>query len=223
MLGQTLCSRRHARGLVGVAVIGLGLAASAGHAEIYDSTWGTGYSRGTALGGTHENYGSASVGVVRGTIENLDFLRGMVAIRTDGRVVRLNARPQDLAGFNPGDIAGVTFLNYNGSLWLEPNGYGWGYGDLDSYALAGELTGTVSQVNRKTGRVTIAGHTLRAHPEQLDGVYPGSFVSFTYAQIGNTRWVEDISGGGYYGGQTYIRDSGLDNDLPKNFGNAGIP
>lgn len=170
-------------------------------AQVYSQGWGTGY-----IG----DYGGTSmVGTVRGTIQSLDFNQGRVAIRSNGSVLQLHARPQDLAGLNPGDVAGLTYLNYEGMLWLEPGGfYGSGYAfyDTDSFAISGEVRGTIEAVNRRNGTVKVAGKTLRAHPEQLDGLYPGSFVSLGYAQIGNFRWVNDA--GGFYGGTGYFGNRG---------------
>lgn len=170
-------------------------------AQVYSQGWETGY-----IG----DYGGTSmVGTVRGTIQSLDFDQGRVAIRSNGNVLRLHARPQDLAGLNPGDVAGLTYLNYEGMLWLEPGGfYGSGYTayDTDSFAISGEVRGTIEAVNRRNGTVKVAGKNLRAHPEQLDGLYPGSFVSLGYAQIGKFQWVHDI--GGFYGGSGSLGNSG---------------
>lgn len=178
----------------------LSLASTSANAQGSSFGVGTGY-----IG----DYGGTSmVGTVRGTVQSLDFYQGVVAIRSNGSVLRLHARPQDLAGLNPGDVAGLTYLNYEGMLWLEPGGfYGSGYGayDTDAFAISGEVRGTIESVNRRNGTVKVAGHTLRAHPEQLDGLYPGSFVSLGYAQIGKYRWIDDV--GGFYDGAGYFGNS----------------
>lgn len=164
-----------------------------------------------------EVLGSSSIATVRGTVQDLDFLKGAIAIRSNGRVWRLHAHPQDLAGLNPGDVAALTYGNYGGQLWLEPGGgdasgsYGAGFGavNLDTFAISGEVTGTVQSVNRSAGTLRVADHTLRAHPEQLSGLYPGAFVSVGYAQIGSQRWLDSMDGTIGYGSGAFDLGGGL--------------
>lgn len=219
---------RPARGVLraGLIALAIGLVAPLGaRAQIYG---GGGY-----FGGGGSMYGTSLMGTVRGTVQGLDFNRGLVTVRTNGEQLALHARPQDLSGLNPGDIAELTYLNYDGMLWLEPGGYyGGGFGTygIDTFALSGEVTGTVESVDRRTGQVRVADQTLRAHPEQLDGVYPGSFVSFSYAQIGDVRWVEDVGGyygggvgSGFIGGGSSLGTGDLGTGNVGGFGNQGIP
>ncbi len=216
--------RRRRRGLYGLAIaaaLSLGLGASAASAQIYGGYGGGLGSRGI-YGGGLGNYGggiggygggfygggTANMGTVAGSVQSLDFESGQLVMNTAGGRFAINARPQDLVGLNPGDVAQVTFLNYNGARWLEPGaGYGAGFGGIgNDFAFAGELTGTVQRVDRQRGAITINGRTLRAHPEDVSGVYPGQFLSVGYIQVGRTAWADDYGGGfggGIYGGGNY--------------------
>ena len=208
--------RRRRRGLLSAlaaaGALSLGMLFPAvAHAQIggFGGGYGGGFGGGGLYGGQTE-----VVGTIQGPIQSLDFDRGLIRIRAGGgTTVALNARPQDLVGLNPGDVASVSYLNYNGVLWLYPDGGGYGggygggggfgvgggFGGVGDFAQAGEVTGTVQNVDRQRGRITISGRTLRAHPEELENVYPGQFVSVGFVQIGKSRWVDDY-GGGFGGG-----------------------
>jgi hypothetical protein len=183
----------------------MALASPAGFAQIYGGTQ-LGYARGTLGGfGVYGGWGStANLGTVQGSVQSLDFERGKLSMRTTQGLLTLNARPQDLVGLNPGDVAGVTFLDYGGSLWLEPGAGGlYGGGLAGDFGFAGEVTGTVQRVDRQRGLIQVAGRTLRAHPEDVSGVYPGQFLSIGYVQVGNTAWTDSGVGSGVYGGGIY--------------------
>lgn len=216
--------RRRRRGVYGLAVaaaLSLGLFAPSAFAQIYGG-YGTGlggsgiyggggFYGGSLYGGGLYGRGTANVGTVQGSVASLDFEHGRLTMNTAGGRIAINARPQDLVGLNPGDVASVTFLNYNGARWLEPGG---GYGSFGSFggglgggfAFAGEVTGTVRGVDRQRGLINVDGRTLRAHPEDVSDVYPGQFVSVGYIQVGNTAWADSMGyglGGGIYGGGGY--------------------
>lgn len=205
--------RRRRRGLYGLAIasaLSLGLFAPSAFAQIYGG-YGTGLGGnvygGGFYGGGYYGGGTANMGTVQGSVASLDFEHGRLTMNTAGGRISINARPQDLVGLNPGDVASVTFLNYNGARWLEPGaGYGGGFygGGLGSgFAFAGEVTGTVRGVDRQRGLINVDGRTLRAHPEDVSDVYPGQFISVGYIQVGNTAWADSMGyglGGGIYGG-----------------------
>lgn len=215
----TAPSRRRRRGLYGLAIaaaLSLGLFAPSSFAQIYGG-YGTGLGGniyggggGGFYGGGYYGSGTANIGTVQGSVASLDFEHGRLTMNTAGGRIAINARPQDLVGLNPGDVAAVTFLNYNGARWLEPGaGYGGGFGGgfgggLGSgFAFAGEVTGTVRGVDRQRGLINVDGRTLRAHPEDVSDVYPGQFISVGYIQVGNTAWADSMGyglGGGIYGG-----------------------
>lgn len=200
--------QRRGRGLFGLGLAGalaVALAAPAALAQLYGGGWGN---RGVFGGGGYgHGYGygqTANVGTVQGSVQSLDFENGRLTMRTTQGLIGLNARPQDLVGLNPGDVASVTFLDYGGARWLEPGGggfYGGGFGG--DFGFSGEVTGTVQRVDRQRGLVQIAGRTLRAHPEDVSDMYPGQFLSVGYVQVGKTAWADSTVGGGVYGGGIY--------------------
>lgn len=207
--------RRRRRGLYGLALasaLSLGLFAPSAFAQIYGG-YGTGLGSniygggGGFYGGGLYGRGTANIGTVQGSVAGLDFEQGRLVMNTAGGRIAINARPQDLVGLNPGDVASVTFLNYNGARWLEPGGGYGGYGSFGGglgggFAFAGEVTGTVRGVDRQRGLINVDGRTLRAHPEDVSDVYPGQFISVGYIQVGNTAWADSMGygGGGIYGG-----------------------
>lgn len=215
----TAPTRRRRRGLYGLAIaaaLSLGLFAPSAFAQIYGG-YGTGlggniYGGGGGFhGGGYYGSGTANIGTVQGSVASLDFEHGRLTMNTAGGRIAVNARPQDLVGLNPGDVASITFLNYNGARWLEPGaGYGGGFGGFGGgglgggFAFAGEVTGTVRGVDRQRGLINVDGRTLRAHPEDVSDVYPGQFISVGYIQVGNTAWADSMGyggmGGGIYGG-----------------------
>ena len=158
---------------------------------------------------------------LQGTVQAVDLANAKVTITTSGmlgegvsgsRNVTLNARPQDLAYLNPGDVIAVRYNNYNGTLWLAPEGgagvgmygtglgSGFGYiGGTGDWAQYGTITGAVTSVNRQQGLIAVRGQVFRAHPEQTKGVFPGQFVSLSFAQIGQQPWVEGIQAGSNLG------------------------
>lgn len=144
--------------------------------------------------------GTAVQGTVQGSIADLDFTKGLVTVRTARGDLTLSAHPQDLRGLNPGDVASLDYYNYNGARWLEPDGfsgtrYRSGTTNGRDFSLSGELTGTVQSVDRQNGTVRVAGHTVRAHPEDVADLYPGQFVQIEYFEVEGERWADSTSTG----------------------------
>lgn len=138
--------------------------------------------------GTRNTY---SMGTVQGTVQALDFNQGLIRLRSSGGVITLRSRPMDMADLNPGDVVALQYSNYNGALWVGARESG----NVQEYAQFGTLTGNVTQVNKALGTVTVRGRTFRAHPEQLEQVIPGQFVSLGYANIAGTNWISGIGSG----------------------------
>ncbi len=135
------------------------------------------------------------MGTVQGTVQALDFDQGLIRLRSSGGTVTLRSRPMDMANLNPGDVVALEYANYNGALWIEPKDSA----SVSDFAQFGTLTGNVTQVNKGLGTITVRGRTFRAHPEQLEQVIPGQFISLGYANISGTNWVAGIEGA-YHGG-----------------------
>ncbi|MFZ9887038.1 MAG: hypothetical protein ACO3JL_05995 [Myxococcota bacterium] len=142
-----------------------------------------------AQSGIHRR-GTYSMGTIQGTVNGLDFNRGIISLASGGGNVQLRARPMDIANLNPGDVVALQFANYQGALWVVPEKGA----DIapQHFAQFGTLTGTVDQVNKALGTITVRGQTLRAHPEQLEAVIPGQFVSLGYANVSGTNWLAGV-------------------------------
>ncbi len=139
-----------------------------------------------------------SMGTIQGTVNGLDFNRGVISISSSGGNVQLRARPMDIVNLNPGDVVALNFANYQGALWIVPDQAG--SVQTQNFAQYGTLTGTVDQVNKALGTITVRGQTLRAHPEQLGAIIPGQFVSLGYANVSGTNWLAAVQGAGQSGG-----------------------
>ncbi len=161
------------------------------------------------LGQSNQQFGSSqmqqsqmghtySMGTIQGTVNGLDFNRGIISLSSSGGNVQLRARPMDIANLNPGDVVALQFANYQGALWLQPDQAG--SVQAQNFAQYGTLTGTVDQVNKAVGTITVRGQTLRAHPEQLQAIIPGQFVSLGYANVSGTNWLAAVQGAGQAGG-----------------------
>lgn len=143
------------------------------------------------------------VGTLQGTIQQVNLRNSTVTVQAlvgggGVRNVTLRARPETLARLNPGDVVALTYNNYNGVLWLAPSEGPGGAGAVAPQTLwsqYGTYTGPVTGVDRARGLLRVRGRTFLAHPEQLEGIYPGQFLSVGFAQIGNQNWVEGLQAG----------------------------
>ncbi len=127
-------------------------------------------------------------GVVRGTVQNVGLQQGLVAIQSGGNVVTLHATPSELANLNPGDTVALQYASYGGQPWVMPSGAQ----GTASYGSTAQLTGTVDAVDQNAGIIAVRGTRLRAHPQQVQNVVPGQYVTVTYANVQSTPWVAQI-------------------------------
>ncbi len=160
------------------------------------------------------------VGTLQGTVQSVDLQRATITIDTgsggllrgSGRggvrvlhgntgasgsaglsgTVTLNARPFDIMNVTPGDVVALDYSDYNGNLWVQPTNSA---PSLQSWAQTGTFTGPVTGVNRAQGLIEVRGQRFRAHPEDTQGLFPGQFVSLTYAMIGSEPWVSGLEAG----------------------------
>ena len=133
-----------------------------------------------------------SAGVVRGRIASLNLSQGVLRIRTDRRLVLVNATPQQLEGVNRGDQVAFPCMSYQGHLWLAPSVGGQRSSFYREYRQQGHVTGSIQRIHRGEGMLTVRGQEFRVHPSQLQGITSGMFVRLGYTQIGNTNWISEI-------------------------------
>lgn len=137
-------------------------------------------------------------GVLRGHVEEISVSRGLVQMRLldagqPGRSVVLRARPNDVVGLNRGDVITVRYGNFDGGLWIllrESE-------QRPSQALgpSGTISGPVSEVDEANGLITVEGSIVRVHPQLVQDVLPGQWVSLSYSEIQGTPWVSQVSRG----------------------------
>ncbi|HUB08765.1 MAG TPA: hypothetical protein VMB50_17290 [Myxococcales bacterium] len=164
---------------------------------------------GQFAGGLGGEYGDlSSSGTVHGIVKHRNFARGLLEIASGARTVTIHATPDQLTDFRVGDDVDVDYDDYAGVRWLSDGGGsaggalggGLGYGYGGSYAEEGTTSGSVANVDTSRGilRLREAGgtRTFHAHPEDLQDVIPGQFVSVTYERIGGAAWVEQVDQGG---------------------------
>ncbi|MHB8420439.1 MAG: hypothetical protein ACYDCL_20390 [Myxococcales bacterium] len=157
---------------------------------------------GGGLGGAGEYGNLSSSGTIHGIVRRRDFARGILVIASGDRTVNVHATPDQLTDYRTGDRIDLDYDDYAGVRWLSggegSTGGGLGYGE-GNYAEEGTTSGTVASVDSSRGLVRIreaqGTRTFHAHPEELQDVIPGQFVSLTYERIGRAAWVEQIDQG----------------------------
>ncbi len=155
------------------------------------------------IGGGIGAYGEHSeTGTVHGVVQRLSFPRGLLEVSTARGTIAVHGTPDQLSDYRIGDRVDVDYDDYAGIRWISGGGGGMGIGGYGegSYAVQGRAAGVVSHVNAARGTMTIGGaegpRIFHAHPDDLQDVIPGQFVSLDYAKVGGARWVEDVSPGG---------------------------
>ncbi len=159
----------------------------------------------------------SSGGTVHGIVKHRDFSRGILEIASGSRSIAIHATPDQLTDYRVGDDVDVDYDDYAGVRWLSGGGgavgegIGGSLGGNGSYGEEGSTSGTVASVDTARGIVRIQEvhgvKSFHAHPETLQDVIPGQFVTLSYDRIGRTAWVEDIEQGGT--GGTGFRGGGL--------------
>lgn len=138
---------------------------------------------------------------IRGVIEKLDLRESQLSLRPteEGaakQALTMEARPFDLVGLKVGDSIQARYTDHNGTLWFVPRG-GFEKEPPKSASISevNRLSGTISNIDRERGMVSVQGRDLRAHPEQVSKLIPGQYVSLSYAQVGESPWVAQVSTG----------------------------
>lgn len=162
---------------------------------------------GGSLGG--ESGTLSASGTVHGIVRHRDFARGRLDVASGSRTVTLHATPDQLTDYRVGDDVDLDYDDYAGVRWLS-GGAGSSGGGLDgggglgaagSYAEEGTASGTVAGVDSAHGLLRLrearGTRTFHAHPEDLEDVIPGQFVTVTYDRVGPAAWAEEIDQGGY--------------------------
>ncbi len=136
-------------------------------------------------------------GLVQGTVQDVDFAKGLITIRSTTGLITLRSVPTQLMGYKKGDNVALA---YRGSryhwLWEQIGfavGRPGGVGQAAPFAMQGTLVGTVGEINLATGEVLVDGPTghvlLHGHPALLHGLVPGSYARFFIGDIAGAHWV----------------------------------
>ncbi|WP_373048784.1 hypothetical protein [Vulgatibacter sp.] len=129
---------------------------------------------------------------VQGIVEDVDYDAGTVALRSgSGEALELRGSPEQIQQLGTGDRVDLQFRDFDGTLWLTSSGGPAAGAGLET-ARAGEVEGTVASVDPAAGTITVRDQTLRAHPEVIEEVQPGQFVSLSYAELQQVPWVQDV-------------------------------
>lgn len=135
--------------------------------------------------------GIGAAGTLNGTVHDVDVDEGIIEVEAEGRVVRLRARPFDLAALRPGDDVSLRYSSFGDALWLTPLLL-----DVMPAPVPGvtqTATGPVEAIDEESARIVVGGTVFRVHPAQLPGLEPGQLVSVSYGQFDGESWVASIS------------------------------
>lgn len=135
--------------------------------------------------------------VIRGMLTQLNYSEGTVTVRSGSETLVVNARPQQLALYKPGERATIQYKVYGGIPWMLPASASETRSPLD-FARADTVVGVTSEVDKAKGllRLELAGTeplTFRAHPLDLGGLLPGQFIALSFSRIGEANWVSSIA------------------------------
>lgn len=140
---------------------------------------------------------AAEIGSIQGTVRSVDFGNGLLRVAGGNRTLTVHARPDELAEFRPGDQVSLDYSDYAGMLWIASGGSGV---SAQEFAESGTVSGIVTGLDKSRGRVTLQGparaETFLGHPEDLQSLIPGQYVSITFERVQNNDWVQSINQGG---------------------------
>jgi len=144
----------------------------------------------------------AVTGHVKGVVSNIDYGTGQLSISTGGNeTFTLRGTPMQLAGYRRGQVADLNYNKFGNSRWLSSSG---GEAQPGSFARSTTVNGTVSSLNKAEGTVTMSlgggqSSTFQAHPDKIQQLVPGQFISLTYQRIGQQNWVSELGESGSSG------------------------
>ncbi len=146
-----------------------------------------------AQAGQQQLPAQAQAGQIQGTVENIDVPGGRLTVRSGEQTVTLHAVPTVLGNYKQGETANLAYESFGGEYWIsEQVGAGPSANLADQYSMAGTVTGTISQLDRNAGILVVRGTQYSAHPDLLQNLTPGQFVSLSYANVQGKNWVADI-------------------------------
>ncbi|WP_373046068.1 hypothetical protein [Vulgatibacter sp.] len=131
-----------------------------------------------------------AAGSIKGIVQSVDAGGGTVTLRAGGRTFRFRGTPTAIQQFAQGEVVELQYENHAGQLWLRDRGE-----QAAAPAPEGRLSGTVSEVDRSNGSITVRGQHFRAHPEELQAIQPGQSVRLSWAQVEATPWALQIQPG----------------------------
>lgn len=137
-------------------------------------------------------------GSVQGIVQRSNVNKGTVQLLTNQGTMTLRAKPDQIASFKPGDVVLLSYGSFGNSKWvtsyLGPQYQG--AGQRLGITQGGTVAGTVSQVNRNTGQLTIntaeGKRTFQAHPAELQGLVAGEQVNLSIERVGNSEWASSV-------------------------------
>lgn len=139
-------------------------------------------------------------GQVRGVVREVNLQEGQLTMAAGGESVTLQAKPTQIIGLRPGEQFVASYANYGGNLWLMEN---LDQGDVAQFGRSANAVGTVEKVNKVNGQLTLAtaggSRTFRAHPQDVQDLLPGQYISLSFQRIGGNQWISSIQqaqGGG---------------------------
>ncbi len=147
-------------------------------------------------GGFGQTVQAAGQGLAQGVISHVDYQQGIVTIQQAGNRIQVHGTPGQLGTLKAGEAVVLPFNNYAGMLWLAP-GFNGGSGVAASgFGLQQVIAANVLEINKSQGLLRVAGPygqmTLAAHPEDIDAVIPGQYVSLSYVDVGNRPWLTGV-------------------------------
>lgn len=134
--------------------------------------------------------GAVETRSISGKVSNIDLSRGILRLRSDGRTVTLRAEPSDIMAFREGEDVSLKAGNFGGTMWLVPEQREQEL--ADAFGPTNSFSGQVRNIDKKQGTISVKGATLHVHPQQLQELAPGQFVSLSYSEVLGEHWVSKI-------------------------------
>lgn len=124
---------------------------------------------------------------MRGTVKQIEAAKGELTLDTDAGPQTLHVRPFDVDTLTPGEIVQVTYGRYGDQMWVIP-AEGWEQASRKPEEET-RMTGTIDEMDRTAGTMTVSGRKLRVHPHQLAALRPGQTVDATLVMVAGQSWI----------------------------------
>jgi hypothetical protein len=149
---------------------------------------------------------AALQGQLQGLVRDVAWEEGVVKLDTGNNLVTLQGTPGQVRSMRQGEQAQLSYVKYGDELWIvgpqQPS-------NVANVARQATQTGVINKLDKNEGTLTLSSAsdnlTFRAHPQMVEQLVPGQFISLTYQNVGDTNWVSNVQpatqGGGATGGQ----------------------